>query len=447
MPVNEYLRLLIDTSLMDGCRPEDFLNGLTLVVGELFQLVDDPNGRDDLRHTANYLSYRISSGYIRGGVSPPLQGRYALACRDAYAALYNDRVYCEYLSRMPRGIGLSVLANLYNFHAALTFRSLAAPNPPAGLFMESPLNALQAFVGAAYGPWLTLIASSSVRNGLQAATHATLVRSDGNDLMIWLGRYPRVTMGQIRCETWNMQGATGQGENKWTVRVRQIARENDLILLQEAGEPPLSAQFISQVSVQDQFGVQRHFALWAWETSGTEWYYILFYDTGNIRVNLAIVLNRQRFPSYEALEPSVISDGLLEPTEGGTRPAIGVRCPNGETDVSVYSFHASSSPNPGFNCRRLLREIAWHAETHFIMAGDFNRDPRPDQTRPNGPWVTPPGLARIDQANGPTHPREVPVRMLDYAVSTLPVPTTERPTDRRDSDHLSVQYVYCAPLD
>ncbi|MGH8486269.1 MAG: endonuclease/exonuclease/phosphatase family protein, partial [Pseudomonas sp.] len=143
----------------------------------------------------------------------------------------------------------------------------------------------------------------------------------------------------------------------------------------------------------------------------------------------------------------VIADGVPRFANAMTsRPAVGVRLrlQGLAEDIVVANIHAVSGG--GANSPRLLREISWHANTPYVLLGDFNRDPRAaDAQHPDrGDWVSPPDIAQVIQANGSTHPSTSPQNMLDYAVSDGAMgPLLPGAVDvAGPSDHLAVSYSF-----
>ena len=181
----------------------------------------------------------------------------------------------------------------------------------------------------------------------------------------------------------------------------------------------------------------------------------MFYlDVSRLRVNLAIVVAAST--DIDVRDVVVLSDGL--PDDSGapvTRPSLGVQLrrqnPSQQTatdTITAFNFHAISGG--GVNSPRMLREVSWHTETPYVLAGDFNRDPRAMNTAypaRRGNWISPPDIARLVMANGATHPSTNPQNMLDYAVANGS--TEDARGGRVDtlgpSDHLAVSYEFSFP--
>lgn len=442
MPLNQDVRNYIEHLLIPGLPPEPFAAQLYFIMGEIIELLE--RVPDDAPPTAAYLAYRISSLFIRGH-NQTLQADYASAITALLQRRYNDPESIRIITAAPGPQRLAVLINFYNVHHALVMNGLRSPQGPQTLDAFDALRMLQIIVTAAIGPWHAHIRL----NGAIRDYHHARVRADDGGAQIEIGRLGRsgATTG-LRVATWNLQGGSASTDNKWRTRVLALARQNDVVVLQEAGVAPFSSRHLEQMSISDQFGNQHeinHY-LWAGGTaSRSEGYQLFFLEVQRLRVNLAIVVANQANLSIQSV--LVIADGV--PRFAGaltSRPALGVRLrlQGLAEEIVVANIHAISGG--GANSPRLLREISWHANTPYVLLGDFNRDPRPSDAQhlDRGDWVSPPEIARVVQANGSTHPSTSPQNMLDYAVSDGAAdPLVPGRVDvPGPSDHLPVSYTF-----
>ncbi|WP_175649410.1 endonuclease/exonuclease/phosphatase family protein [Pseudomonas sp. Marseille-P9899] len=414
MPVDKSIADYIDAHLTPGLADTALQTQFEIIARDIVLLL--PTAPETAQHTAAYLSYVVSFQYMRSR-NETEQAYFARALSESFARLYNDNTLIRVLHAVPRAQLYLTLLSFYHLHHALIMNGLRSHAGPFFLDASDALRRLQHIVGAACGPWHAHIRlQGSIRDYFRAR-----VMVHNGSPQIEIGR--PAESGPARrfgIATWNMQGASASTESKWRTRVRQLARVNDIVVLQEAGSVPASAMLSAQLRVYDQFGVAHQIDHYLWNlgtAARPEAYHVFFFDVQRLRVNLAIVVRGAS--DLDIHDMVVVSDGVsvAAPTY---RPAMGIRVRNWSAlhheHVTVFNFHAISGG--GVNSSRVLREVSWHTETPFVMLGDFNRDPRPASSRPNaGNWISPPDIARLELANGPTHPAEQPQAMLDYAVS------------------------------
>ncbi|MFI0263814.1 RICIN domain-containing protein [Streptomyces sp. NPDC017056] len=159
--------------------------------------------------------------------------------------------------------------------------------------------------------------------------------------------------------TWNSQGA------KWS-DVRNLSRDNGIVLVQEAGPrpDPLIMRHVISILTPNGYAVERY----EWPDRGGAFRHVYWLagrpqDGGNGgRVNLAIVTHR---PADEVF--------VAPPGRNGTRPALGVRF----DDDIYYSVHAQASGrhNEANELTANIDQQARQAGRHWAAVGDFNRDP------------------------------------------------------------------------
>jgi len=446
MPVDQRIRTYIADQLLSG----DIETQLEVVISDIVNLLGTAPA--DAVHTSAYLSYFLSSQSMRSD-NEVEQAAFAVHMTFLFRRLYNDASFIMHLRAGPLTDGYAVLLNFYRIHYAFTLNGLRSPLGPLTLDYGNPLRMLQIIVGAAYGPWSVHIRLM----GEMRDYHHTRIRRYATTQHIELGRLRAPTHQQFQVATWNMQGTSETFNTKWRTKVLELARANDVVLIQEAGVSPLSARLVSYLNVQDQFGTTYVVAQLLWEagtTSRPEHYHVFYLDVKRLRVNLAIVVAASR--DIDVREVVVLSDGLPD-TNGDpiTRPALGVQirrqspAPQPPTEtVTVFSFHAISGG--GVNAPRMLREISWHTETPYVLAGDFNRDPRiTNSAYPSrrGNWISPPDIAQLAMAEAATHPSTDPQNMLDYAVTNGSSEVTRggRVDTLGPSDHLAVSYQFSFP--
>ncbi len=259
--------------------------------------------------------------------------------------------------------------------------------------------------------------------------------------------------------TWNMQGASSGGENKYSTVLPQMVQGNgsptrtDIVLLQEAGAPPLSATRRRQLSQEKYWfrdGVRPDVFEYQLGTnrSGQGWLYWMQTEytenTSVGRVNLAI-WTRNRV-EHDA-DVFVANPAFHDDQTGiwNSRPALGVNV-DGVVYFTVHGLSGSGNDDP-----RLLRNIQEDMNTArlpWVALGDYNRAPyNPEAGNLNARlqldypnqfhvWAPPP--------NQPTHPTNggTTPRILDYAVAPANQATTFENVNRVDgvtaSDHYPV---------
>ncbi|MGV6397490.1 endonuclease/exonuclease/phosphatase family protein [Pseudomonas caspiana] len=443
MPVDQRIRAYIADQLLTG----DIETQLEVVITDIVNLLGTAPA--DAVHTSAYLSYFLSSQRMRSD-NDVEQAAYAAHMTVLFRRIYNDATFIMHLRAGPVTDGYCVLLNFYRIHYAFTLNGLRSPLGPLTVDFGNPLRMLQIIVGAAYGPWSVHIRlMGEIRD-----YHHARIRHYATTQHIELGRLRAPTQQQFSVATWNMQGTSETSNTKWRTKVLELARANDVVVIQEAGVSPFSARLVSYLYVQDQFGTTYTIAQLLWEagtSSRPENYHVFYLDVKRLRVNLAIVVAAST--DIDVRDVVVLSDGLPD-TDGApiTRPALGVQIrrqsPSLQSPteiVTVLSFHAISGG--GANAPRMLREISWHTGTPYVLAGDFNRDPRAiTSAYPSrrGNWISPPDIAQLVMAESSTHPSTAPQNMLDYAITngTSDVARGGRVDTLGPSDHLAVSYKF-----
>ncbi|RAU44656.1 MULTISPECIES: endonuclease/exonuclease/phosphatase family protein [unclassified Pseudomonas] len=442
MPIRSTIRDYIDQHLLTLDGFNSFETQLEVVITDIVQLAS--SSPEDARHNAAYLTYTLSFHYMRSA-NEPMQCQLAQTLTSLFSRLYNDAGFISLISRVrPQGT-FPVLLSFYHLHHSFIMNGLRAPHGPMALDHADALRMLQIIVGAAYGPWMSRI---QLQGALRDYHHARVI-NDAQGTRIEVGRSSTGTPRTLSLATWNMQGSSEATDTKWRTFVLALARENAIVMLQEAGQPPASAAHVADHFPQDQFGNTLRVSHYLWQAGSTtrgEQYQIFFLDVQRLRVNLAILVASGS--DIEAVSPVVVSDGLPTANDAPSyRPALGVeiRWRNAPRHtVTAFNFHAIS--NGGSNAPRMLREVSWHTPTRFVMAGDFNRDPRP--TTAQGNWISPPELAQLALPASETHPSTQPASMLDYAVSngTIDPVATGRVSAAGPSDHLAASFEFSFPL-
>lgn len=269
--------------------------------------------------------------------------------------------------------------------------------------------------------------------------------------------------------TWNMQGCNADGVNLWYNYVfAQLLNNNnppDVIALQESGDPPTGETFgaidwlgppppdVYAVPPPPTAHKNSRPSLTAWNC-GTDhdptYYYVLWLHTDSAaattgRVNLAIL---SRFmPNH-----CIYSDPLIAAPVLGVGGAPGVPGFVGRAAIGfvfdawnlcVFSIHANSG-NGGGDIPTLITNIqTWMAAHrpghHWIVAGDYNRQPAAAAVMP----ALPAGV-HVYGPNGPTHNARTPlVSEYDYAMGDVGVagPALVGTVMQIDgSDHYPVHY-------
>lgn len=231
--------------------------------------------------------------------------------------------------------------------------------------------------------------------------------------------------------TWNMQGATGSGQSKWTEDVKRLfVAGTDVACLQECGVPPASATVAPPPPWLGPFvppvGVNVAYLVWNLGTSTRPSYVYIFWilsDPNGNRNNLALA---------SKVAPNALV--YVNPGLPGGRPSIGVQLPYGFGSVCLFTLHAFSGG--GQDAPNLLANINAVGGSWFA-AGDYNRDPN---TWGPGPGHAPPPNALLCPHNVvPTHPGSG--TNLDYAFkSPGPAVFGEVFSNFVVSDHYPVGY-------
>jgi len=444
MPVDSTIHDYTLMQLLPSLTTTDLQTQLEVIVTDIFALLR--TRPDDARHTGAWLVYYLSTHYIRSA-NEAAQSTYALSLRSTFNRLYNDPGVIAHINAVHPRDSYPLLLSFYHLHHAFIMNGLRAPLGPQTFDYGDALRLLQFVVGAAHGPWHARI---RLQGGIRDYYHA-LVRDDGQDALIELGRPRLAGSHPINVATWNMQGVAETTDTKWRTFVLQLVRANAVVVLQEVGVAPGSALHTNRIAVLDQFGTPfevEHYRWNAGTNSRPERYQIFLIDVQRLRVNLAIVVAEAS--GLDIVRPVVISDGLPDSESGRfNRPALGLQLRLRSTSqelVTVYSFHAISGG--GVNAPRMLREVSWHTPTRFFMAGDFNRDPRPATaglSPARGEWVSPPEIAQVAVAASETHPSIAPLNMLDYAVVNGTEPTAGTVLPAGPSDHRAVSFRWSFP--
>ena len=235
--------------------------------------------------------------------------------------------------------------------------------------------------------------------------------------------------------TWNMQGATSQGENKWRADVKRLFNAGvNVACLQECGSPPPGAAVIDPpawLGGEPPDGVDARYLFW---NSGTETRPFIIYifwlhsDQGGNRNNLAI--------ASVGVQP--INLLYAAPGIAGGRPAIGAGFARGgdvtENICTLHAFSGNGNDGPG-----LLANINAIAEAWFT-AGDYNCAPTTwGVPSSQSPHVYPAGTNYCPHDNVATYPSSG--ADLDYAFRN-PGPTVigKVNTNFVASDHFPVFY-------
>lgn len=251
--------------------------------------------------------------------------------------------------------------------------------------------------------------------------------------------------------TWNMQGANGFGENKWNTDVKRLFRAGaQVILLQECGQPPGSAQpallpppggaGVPPLAVPPWLGafappgaLNWNYYLWNIGTRRRPCIIGIYWvetDPVGRRVNLAIATVVAADIGGAVVPINLI---YVPPPIAGTRPAIGIRVALPGGNANLFTLHAISPG--GANAPGLLTNIHVYGPPWFV-AGDFNRLP--------ATWagvVPPVGTQMAPNTGDATHPGSG--TNLDYGlINPGPVPPAGQVmTNFVVSDHYPVLYI------
>lgn len=240
--------------------------------------------------------------------------------------------------------------------------------------------------------------------------------------------------------TWNMQGATGFGENKWRTDVaRLFNRGAQICLLQECGNPPPSALPIPAPPVFGGAAVPGgiNWNYYSWNigsrrhpcTVGIFW---LETDPAGHRVNLAIAT-----VIFAGVPGAVVPNGIMYvPPAGGiaaARPAIGIRIPFGGGNANIFTLHALAGG--GGDAPALITNINGGGAPWFA-AGDMNRLPATW-----GAVALPGGVVGCPNSGDPTHPGTGTNLDYGFANGIAPAAAGLVMSDFVVSDHYPVYYV------
>lgn len=266
--------------------------------------------------------------------------------------------------------------------------------------------------------------------------------------------------------TWNMQGGSDSVNSKWTTGVAELARQNTIVALQEAG-PDLPAT-TTHVTERNIGGFTVREGLWPIDSDrshGNEFAYVYFLpiDTNGHRVNLAMVTqqqaddvviippitrdeeNRQPEPPNEDQAPA--NDRTDNVATATNRPMLGLVF----GDTVYYDIHARARSR-GRDAPEMITRAAQgavQAARDWVILGDFNRSPasmnrdmpEADQSTHSGPRP----IGNTYDADGATH---MGGGNLDYMVTNRNLGGTDdyiaRRQTGRGSDHLPV--AFGAPL-
>lgn len=440
MPVDRRLRLEIDYRLGGPLNRHALSLYLDSFFEDIFALL--PTRPDQAQASAAYLAYRLSLEHMHRR-NDAQQAELAQDIGTLLRVHYHEpRVHAQ-LAAAPRPQAFAVLLRMYNIHLALTLNGLGAEHGGERLDAFEPLRLLRIAVMSVWAPWHAILRLS----GNVGSYYHVRSLDPGGGQQILIGRAPgQGAEVELRVATFNMQGSSETSNSKYRLHVLPLVRMHHVVALQEAGVAPFSAQHVARLQVADQFGETHEVNQYLWEagTSGRpETYQIYLLEVQRLRVRLALVSTGL----VDVRSVVVIADGITTPSGSITpRSALGLRLRVAglQEEVTVFNFHAIS--NGGSNSPRMLREVTWHSGARFVLVGDFNRDPRaPGPSDPQrGNWISPPGIADLVLADGPTHPSQGPTSMLDYAL----VNGSSRPADAgrvgqiADSDHLPVSFSF-----
>lgn len=235
--------------------------------------------------------------------------------------------------------------------------------------------------------------------------------------------------------TWNMQGASSAGDNRWTTSVRALLKKsggayNSVFVLQECGSPPSTMKATKRIRWAVGAAPSPLAALnatcingtWGTATNNVNIFHCAWDVDGN-RCNLAIV-TRMRPMSYVYLNNQL---------SWGERPLIGARVGNALI-CTIHAF-AKTKGNDGPRFVAAMPELMRKAGARkWMLAGDFNRDP----ARYSPPLARRP-VGKVHRPSAVTHPGTG--TEIDYAIaSEAPTPGGTLVLSTPNSDHLPVQF-------
>ncbi|EMG72218.1 cytolethal distending toxin subunit CdtB [Salmonella enterica subsp. enterica serovar Newport str. SHSN004] len=177
-------------------------------------------------------------------------------------------------------------------------------------------------------------------------------------------------IGDYKIMTWNLQGSSAAGENKWNINVRQLVTGMDgadILMVQEAGSVPATAMLTGR-QIQP-VGVGIPIEEYTWNLGTTRrpdirYIYFSRVDVGANRVNLAIV-SRQRAEQVFVVRPATVA----------SRPVIGISL---ATDVFLTTHALASGGPDALAIVRTVNEFFNQSSRlgySWLLAGDFNRAP------------------------------------------------------------------------
>lgn len=208
----------------------------------------------------------------------------------------------------------------------------------------------------------------------------------------------RVTVDELITATWNMQGASGGGQSKWSTTMDNIMndyvrdrrgnmRRTDVLALQEAGVPPRDATEIEDVTrpTFDEYGSNYHAdervysIIWRSGSRKPELY--VYYVLVAQRVHTAIVSRRD---ADQVLLFPAMTSSLIGYPSGSARPILGIRI----DDNYFFTVHAGSANDGDRSDRneamRTIQTIEHYMnvtvlphrpDATWMIMGDFNRTP------------------------------------------------------------------------
>lgn len=177
-------------------------------------------------------------------------------------------------------------------------------------------------------------------------------------------------IGDYKIMTWNLQGSSAAGENKWNINVRQLVTGTDgadILMVQEAGSVPATAMLTGR-QIQP-VGVGIPIDEYRWNLGTTRrpdirYIYFSRVDVGANRVNLAIV-SRQRAEQVFVIRPATVA----------SRPVIGISL---STDVFLTTHALAGGGPDALAIVRTVNEFFNQSSRlgySWFLAGDFNRAP------------------------------------------------------------------------
>lgn len=198
--------------------------------------------------------------------------------------------------------------------------------------------------------------------------------------VLLFGMLPGLLLAEVRdfrIASWNMQGAT-QGaespagrttESKWSVFVRQMLRQVDVLALQESGQVPATAEATGRVFPVP--GSARGVQEYTWRL-GSHWRagqvrYIYHLDMDG-RVSMATVTHR--------IADEVVVLPNLQAPNGRPLFGVGFNRAGGGRDV-FFNVHAQARDNNEAPAMvdAVQRHYAGQANVEWMVLGDYNMPP------------------------------------------------------------------------